>query len=146
MVIKDNTIYLVGAINVSSEKDKDNNPVFKYDAGIVLYNTSGKYLGKYSIEDEIYHRFNSVILDNNYLILTGLLDINGIYKGNKQDSMLIKFDLEKKSFFDKKVYQEKNDYVINKIVTLDNKYIIGTSKTNCSIFGCEYEPFVSMYK
>ena len=146
MVIKDNIIYLVGAINVSNEKDKDNNPIFKYDAGIVLYNTSGKYLGKYSIEEEVYHRFNSVILLDNNLILTGLLDINGIYKGNKQDSMIIKFDLEKKSFFDKKIYQEKNDYIINKIVTLDNNYIIGTSKNNCSIYGCEYEPIVSMYK
>lgn len=146
MVIKDNTIYVVGAINVSDEKDSNGNQIFKYDAGIVLYNTSGKYINKYSLGDEVYHRFNSVILNDKELILTGLLDINAIYKGDKENSMVIKFDLDSKTFTDKKLYQEKNDYIINKIVTLDNNYIIGTTKTNCSIYGCEYEPLVSIYK
>lgn len=146
MVIKDNTIYVVGAINVSNEKDSNGNQIFKYDAGIVLYNTSGKYINKYSLGDEVYHRFNSVILNDKELILTGLLDINAIYKGDKENSMVIKFDLDSKTFTDKKLYQEKNDYIINKIVTLDNNYIIGTTKTNCSIYGCEYEPLVSIYK
>ena len=146
MVIKNNIIYVVGAINVSNEKDKDGNQIFKYDAGIVLYNTSGKYLDKYSILEDTYHRFNSVILDDNDLILTGLLDIDGIYKGNRQDSMIIKFNIKDKKFYDQKLYQEKTDYVLNKIISLDQKYLIGTSQTKCSLYGCEYEPVISRYK
>ena len=146
MVIKDKTIYLAGAINVSNEKDKDGNTKFKYDAGIVLYNTDGKYLGKYSLEDETYHRFNSVILEDNNLILSGLLDINGIYKGNKQESMIIHFDLNDKKFTKKTTYLDKNDYVINKIVNLDKIIYIGTSKTKCSLYGCEYEPIINNYE
>ena len=144
MVIKDNTIYLAGAINVSNEKDKDNKPIFKYDAGLVLYNTSGKYLGKYSLEDEVHHHFNSIILDNDDLILTGLINVDSIKKGNKQDSMTIKYSLTNKKFFDKKIYQEKNDYIINKIVNLDKNYFIGASKSKCSLYGCEYEPIIKV--
>ena len=146
MVMKDNTIYLVGAINISNEKDEEGNPKFQYDAGIVLYNTSGKYLGKYSIQDDVYHRFNSVIIKDNNLILTGLLDINGIYKGKKQDSMIMKFDLENKKFYDKELYQEKRDYAINRIVQLDKNIIIGTSLSKCGLYGCEYEPIIKNYK
>ena len=146
MVIKDNIVYLVGAINVSNEKDKEGNIKFQYDAGIVLYNTSGKYLGKYSIEDSTYHRFNSVILDNDDLILTGLLDINGLHKGYKQDSMIMKFNIKESKFTDKKLYQYDNDYVISKIVNLDKNIIIGSSETKCSLYGCEYEPVIKEYK
>ena len=146
MVINKYIIYLVGAINVSNEKDENDNPIFVYDAGIVLYNTGGKYLGKYSLEDKVYHRFNSVILENNNLILTGLLNINGMKKNEKQDSMVMKFSCEDNKFFDKKIYQEKNDFIINKMVQLNKKLIIGTSKTNCSIYGCEYEPVIEIYE
>ena len=142
MVINDNTIYVVGAINISNEKDKDGNIIYQYDAGIVLYNTSGKYLGKYSLLDEVYHRFNSVILEDNNLVLTGLLDINSILKGNKQDSIIIKFDTKNKKFIEKEIISNDNDYSINKIVNLDKIIIIGTSKSKCSLYGCEYEPII----
>ena len=145
MVLKDNIIYVVGAINVSNEKDKDGNQVFKYDAGIVLYNTSGKYLGKYSLGEDTYHRFNSAVLLEDNLLLTGLLDINGIYKGKKEDSMIYKFDTKENKFTDKKLYQDENDYVINKLVKLDKNILIGTSKTKCSLYGCEYEPIIMEY-
>lgn len=147
MVIKDSTIYVVGAINISNEKDDKGNTKFKYDAGIVLYNTNGKYLGKHSLSNDTYHRFNSVILENDNLILTGLLDINSSYKGNKQDSMTIKFDLKDKKFDDFKKYQKENDYIINRIIATNNhNYLIGTSKNNCSIYGCEYKSFIEEYK
>ena len=146
MVINKDIIYLVGAVNISNEKDEKGNTKFQYDAGVVLYNTSGKYLGKYSLEDKVYHRFNSVILEDNNLILSGLLDYEGIYKGNKQDSMIIKFNLDDNKFSDKELYQKDNDYIINKIVNLDKKIIIGSSKTKCSLYGCEYEPIISIYK
>ena len=145
MVIKDNIIYVVGAINISNEKDKDGNIMYQYDAGIVLYNTSGKYLDKYSIESEVYHRFNSVILEDNDLLLAGLLDINGILKGNKQESMTYKFNLKDKKFTEEKLYQEDYEYIINKIVNLDKKILVGTSKSKCNIYGCEYEPLIINY-
>ena len=145
MVKVGNNIYTVGAINVSKEKDEEGNQVFKYDAGIVLYNTSGKYLDKYSLGDETHHRFNSVILDDKELILTGLIDVDG--KDRKQESMIVKFNLTDNKFSDKEIKSEEKDYFISKIVDIKNqKLLIGTSKTRCSFLGCEYSPFVSEYK
>lgn len=146
MVINNNIIYLVGAVNVSNEKNDEGKPVFKYDAGIVLYDTSGKYLGKYSILDKTYHRFNSVILDDNSLILTGLLDYDNFNKTDKQESMVMKFSLSDNKFKDKEIYQNESNYIINKIVQLDKNILIGTSKTKCSLYGCEYEPIISIYR
>lgn len=147
MIKIDNTIYAAGAINVSKEKDEEDNPIYKYDAGIVLYNTNGKYLSKYSLKEDIHHRFNSVINEDNNLVLTGLIDVDNHYNDERQDSFLIKFDLAKNEFSDIKIIQEKNDYIINKIKKLDNdNYLIGTSKSNCSLYGCEYESFIKEYK
>ena len=47
---------------------------------------------------------------------------------------------------DKNILSMENDYVINKIVSLDKKILVGTSKSNCSIYGCEYQPIISVYK
>ena len=145
MVLVNNTIYTVGAINVSNEKDKDGKDIFKYDAGVVLYNTKGKYLGKYSILEDTHHRFNSVIVEDNNLLLTGLLDIDN-KKKEKQDSFIMKFNTKDNKFSDKKELTDNNDYIINKIVELDKKILVGTSKSNCSIYGCEYQPIISVYK
>ena len=60
--------------------------------------------------------------------------------------MIMKFDLESNKFSDKKVYQENNDYIISKIVRLDKNIIVGSSKSKCSLYGCEYEPIISIYK
>ena len=146
MALNKDIIYVVGAINTSNEKDDKGNTKFKYDAGIVLYNTSGKYLGKYSIEDNTYHRFNSLILEDDNLILTGLLDYDSINKTDKQESMVYKFNIKDNKFMDKKVFNSNNDYIISKIIKLDKNIIIGSSKTKCSIYGCEYEPIISIYK
>ena len=146
MIKVDNTIYAVGAINISKEKDEEDNPIYKYDAGLVAYNINGKYLGRYSLKDDVHHRFNSVIKEDNNLVLTGLLDVDNNNR-EKQDSLIIKFDLDKKEFNEKKVLEENNDYVVNKILKLEkDNYLIGTSKSKCSIFGCEYESFIKKYK
>ena len=145
MVINKDTIYLIGAVNVSNEKDDSGNIKFKYDAGIVLYSTSGKYLGRYTIGDETYHRFNSAILENNNLILTGTIDVDNIRKGQKQSSMIMKFDLENNKFSDKEILEKENDYSINQIVNLNKKILIGSSKSKCDIYGCEYEPIITEY-
>ena len=146
MVMNKDTIYSIGAINVSNEKDDKGNIKFKYDAGIVLYNTKGKYLGKYSIGDSTYHRFNSGILKDDNIILTALLDYDHINKTEKQESMIVKFNITDNKFSDKKIIESEADYIINKIVGLDKDMILGSSKTKCSIYGCEYEPVISIYK
>ena len=144
MVLIDNTIYAVGAFNVSKEKDEKNQPIYKYDAGIVLYNTSGKYLGKYSLGDDVYHRFNSVIDNSQELIITGIMNANN--HDEKKESMIVKFDLSDNKFSTKEIKSEKNDYIISRIVKLNNNYIIGTSKNKCSLLGCEYQSFINEYK
>ena len=145
MTLIDDTIYVVGAINISKEKDEKDQPIYKYDAGIVLYNTSGKYLGKYSLNDDVYHRFNSVINNSKELILTGIIDVNNDKK-EKEESMIVKFDLSNNKFSDKEIRGEKNDYIISRIVKLNNNYIIGTNKDKCNLLGCEYQSFISEYK
>ena len=145
MVMKGDTIYTVGAINVSNEKGKDGKPIYKYDAGVVLYNKNGKYLGKYTIEEDIHNRFNSVILDSDNLLLTGLSDLDNKNK-DKQESFTIKFNIKDKKFNDKKVLTSQNDYIVNKIVELDKKIIVGASKSKCGLYGCDYEPIIKEYK
>ncbi len=145
MVLKGDTIYTVGAINISNEKNEEEKDIFKYDAGVVLYNTKGKYLGKYSLLEDVHHRFNSVILDNDNLLLSGLLDVDN-NKKEKQDSFTINFNLKDNKFSDKNLLTDKNDYIVNKIVELDKKIIVGTSKSNCGLYGCEYEPIIKEIK
>ena len=76
MVISDNIIYLAGAINVSKDKDENDKPIYKYDAGIVTYNTNGKYIGKYSLGNDTHHRFNAIVKDNDNLLLSGLTNVD----------------------------------------------------------------------
>ncbi len=144
MVLVDNTIYTVGAIDISTEKDQDGNKKYKYDAGIVSYNLDGKYLGSYSLKEDTHHHFNSVIHDGDELVITGLLDIDSFYNGKKQDSLVVKFSLSENKFIKRDNYQEENDYIIQKVLKFDNnKIIIGTDKNHCNLYGCEYQPVFS---
>ena len=145
MALVNDILYVCGAINISDEKDKDGNPVFKYDAGIVLYNINGKYLSKtITINDDIHNLFTSIENDDNYLYLTMLLDVDNI--NEKQRSMLVKYDLEG-NLISKENYDEKNDNVLNKLIKYNEDYLItGTSKTKCNLLtGCDYEPIIKIY-
>lgn len=144
MSLVDNTIYAIGAVNVSKDKDKDDNPIYKYDAGIVLYNTNGKYLDKYSLGKDIHHRFNSFVVRDKEFILTGLYDVDNSNDSEHQDSMIVKYNL-----FDNKFSTEeiKKDYAVSKIVNLNDKLlIIGNNHNNCGLLGCEYKSFMEEYK
>ena len=146
MVLINDTLYLSGALNISDEKNDDGSIKYKYDAGIVLYNTSGKYLGKkITLNDDIHNLFTSITTDNKYLYLTTLLDVDN--KDSKKNSMLIKYDLDG-NVVDKKVYSDNNkNNILNRIIKMDNDYlVIGTSDTKCSLFnGCDYEPVIKIY-
>lgn len=145
------TLYLGGAINVSNEKDKEGKPTFKYDAGIVAYNTNSKYLGSYSIKDNVHHRINSMLIDNNYLYVSILYDVDS--KEPNKYSMLTKYNLKDiNKLNDNVVYSQTfvNDYsyIINKITKLDNDIIyVGTTNKECKFFtGCDYQNIIEKYQ
>lgn len=146
MVKKDNIIYLGGAINISTEKDKNNNPLFKYDAGIVAYDINSKYIGNYSLKENTHHRINSLLLDGDNLYATVLLDVE-----NKdiQDSMIIKYNFDKINNLNENIISKKtyNNYIISKITKIDNDFIyLGTSNKNCTLLaGCDYQSIIEKY-
>lgn len=144
MTLVNDTLYVCGALNISDEKDKDGNTLFKYDAGIVLYNTSGKYLGKkINLNDDIHNLFTSITSDNKYLYLTTLLDVDK--SDTQKNSMLIKYDLDG-NVIKKELFNDKN-IVLNKIIRFDDNYlVVGTSNTKCTLLkGCNYEPIINTY-
>ena len=146
MVRKDNIIYLAGAINVSTEKDKDNNPLFKYDAAIVMYDTNSKYLGNYSLKENIHHRINSLLINNDILYATILLDIDN---KDTQNSMIVEFNLDNINKLNDVIIKKKtyNNYLINKIESIDNDIIyVGTTNKDCKLLtGCDYQSVVNKY-
>ena len=147
-VLRNSDLYLINwekSINGSPILDLYN--FYKMNYSISNFEQLMKqYEDKYPLEEKVYHRFNSVILEDNDLILTGLLDVNNIYKGNKVESMVIMFNLKDKKYTNQTIYHKKNDYIINKIIKLDKKILVGTSKSKCSLYGCEYEPLIINYK
>lgn len=150
MVKYKDTLYLAGAINISNEKDKDGNTLFKYDAGIVAYNTNSKYLGNYSLGDNTHHLFNSIICDDNYLYVSAILDVDN--KNADFKSMIIKYqltDIDKlnKNIIEKKVFDNDKSYLISELVNINNDLLyIGSANDNCKLLtGCDYQEFISKY-
>lgn len=145
-------LYLGGAINVSTEKDKEGKPIFKYDAGIVAYNTNSKYLGNYSIKDNVHHRINSMIIDNNYLYVSVLLNVDS--KDENKISMLTKYnltDIDKLNdniVYSKTFAENESDYIINKLTKIDNNIIyVGTTNKECKLLtGCDYQSIIEKYQ
>ncbi len=147
MILLDDKIYLVGALNTSDEKNEKNQKVFKYQAGIVTYNKDGKYLGKYLFDEDEYYRFTSITTDNNYLYLTLLTNVDKFGNDAIRNSMLVKYDLSGK-LISKEVYSDNNkNNIITKIIKNEDNYlVIGTTNDNCSIFyGCDYKSIIDIY-
>ncbi len=139
MVLVNDKIYAVGALNVSNEKDDEGNIKFQYDAGFVTYNINGKYIGKYVSDEEKHHQFNSVVSDGQYLYLSMLLDIDSYYKDGLRKSVIIKYDINEEKKISETQFDKDNNYVINKIKNIDDKYmIIGTTNAKCGFLGCDY--------
>ena len=145
MALINDTLYVCGALNISDEKDSEGNIKFKYDAGIVVYNTSGKYLGKkILLNDDIHNLFTSIATDNQYLYLTAILDVDN--SDTIKKSMIIKYDLDG-NIIKKEMFNDDKSYLLKKIIRIDDNYlVIGTSDTNCNLFtGCEYESLIKTY-
>ena len=145
MLLVDDVIYTVGAVNVSNDKDDSGNTIFKYDAAIVKYDLTGKYLETITLNDSVHHQFNSIISNGKELYLSMLIDVDSYYDGENKRSRLLKFDLENKKFSVYKEFDGDNDYIINKLAKLNKKYYyIGTSNDKCTIRGCDYQSFIEL--
>ncbi len=152
MTLVNDKIYVVGAINVSDEKDAKGNTVFKYDAGLVIYNKNGKYLGKASIQDENHHRFISVNQKDDKLLLIANTNVSDDLSKKNNNSILMSYSLsgdqslDNKSKFTKvKDLSEETNYIINKVYEdkeANKKVCIGTENTKCGTLGCEYHPII----
>ena len=139
MVLVDDKIYVVGALNISNEKDDEGNIKFQYDAGFVTYNINGKYIGKYVNGDEKHNQFNSVISDGKYLYLSMLLDIDSYNDDGLRKSVIIKYDINEEKKISETKFDKDNNFIINTIKSIDNKYmIVGTTNASCGVLGCDY--------
>ena len=139
MVLVDNKIYAVGALNVSNEKDDEGNTLFKYNDGLVIYNKDGKYIGKYVMEDEVHHAFNNVVTDGTYFYLATQLDVDSYYDGGVRKSMVVKYDIKEEKEVQKIVFDSTNDFLVNRLIEMDKKYMmVGTSNDKCGFLGCDY--------
>ena len=146
MIIHDNKIYAVGAINTSNEKDAEDNPIFKYVAGFVVYDINGKYVNKVLMGEDVYNEFNSVIEIDNKLYLSTLLDLDKAKETKIQKSALIQYDIEKNEFTDTYKFPGNKNFVVNKLINIDNKIMyIGSSNNKCGLYGCDYQNILDYY-
>jgi len=140
MALIDRNLYLMGAVNISNEKNDKGDTIFKYDAGFVVYNIDGKYLDKFELGEDVHHRITSVLYDGNFLYMSMLLDVDTYYDGGKRNSVILKYDLNDKKVIDRITFEGNNNFVINKLENIDNKKMyIGTSNNHCTFRGCDYE-------
>ena len=150
MSVFEDKLYVVGALNTSNEKDSEGNIKFKYDAGFVTYNMSGKELGKVTLGRDKHHTFTSSIILDNALYLIMQKDVDTYYDSGKENSVLLKYNLtdnEKKEFTELKDFTDSNDYVIKKIILMDNQILLnGTENNTCNLYGCDYKPVIKYYK
>ncbi len=146
MIKKNDKLYVAGAINVSNDKDEEENPIFKYEAGIVIYDIKGKYIGKEIFENGIHHRFNSAIESDDKILLSMLLDVDNV-SSEKQNSALVKFNFKDNSFTEELKFNDKNNYIINRVVSNNDKILyVGTSDNKCTLFGCDYTNILDYYE
>ena len=129
MSIYDNKIYLASASNVSSLKDDNGNLIYSYDAGLVIYNTDGKYIRRYTFGGNNLDRYNAVLVNNNGIYLVGSsksndIDIANFPKNSSQMGIFVKYDFNG-NVIDKAYYGGNNTDILSKIIeSNDNSYLI----------------------
>ena len=144
-------LYIAGAINVSNEKDEKGQTKFKYDAGIVVYNINGKYIGKYTLGEDVHHRINDIVVNDNKLSVLINLDVDSYSKGGIQNAMIMHYQLTDditkigNNFISKKTYQSEHNYILNELKYIGNKMmVVGSTDDNCGIYGCDYKPVIDV--
>lgn len=151
LLIKDNKIYLSGAVSSSDTKDEEGNPIYVNDAGIVVYDTKGKYLNKYTFGGSGNERYNSMILDNDNIIVVGVTDSSDIDIENYPEyktttGIMVKYDLEGNIVAKTYIGGEKEDQ-LSRIIKIDNNKCLVTGTTNSikGLFGYDYRPILNYY-
>lgn len=144
MFINGDKIYLSGAVNVSDLKDEEGNTIFQYDAGIVVYNTKGDYLNKYSFGGTGFDRYNSMLLDDDKIIVVGSsmssdIEIDGYPDGESQNAILMIYNLDGE-LLEKNYYGGQKKDLFSKVVKEDDKYlVVGTSNSKLGLLGHDYK-------
>ena len=150
LAIKDDKIYLSGAVNVSNQKDSEGNPIYKYDAGIVVYNTSGKYLNKYTFGGSNNDRYNSMYFNEDNIIAIGVtmskdIDIPDYPKYETKTGIIVKYDLNGK-ILEKTYFGGEKEDIFTRIIKVDDKYlVVGTTNSERGLFGNDYQPIMNTY-
>jgi len=149
--IKDNRIYLTGAVNVSNQKNEEGETIFKYDAGIVTYDLTGKYLNKYTFGGNDIDRYNSMIMNEDNIIVVGItkssdIEIENYPSYETETGIIIKYNLDGE-ILEKRYYGGEKQDLLVKIIKLknDNNMIIGTTNSNRGLFGYDYKPIIEVY-
>lgn len=126
-----NKLYISGAVNTSNLKDEQNNPIYKFDACIFVYDLNGKYLTKYITGGESDERFTDLMINDDGIIAIGYTKSKDLYKENydNETGYIVKFDLKGK-VINTEYYGGKNhDNLSNIIDNKDNYLIVGFSNS-----------------
>ena len=122
--LKDDKLYIASSYNVSEEVDENNEPIFKYDACIFVYDLNGELLNTYSIGGEKDERFYSLILLENSIVAVGHtsssdIKINGLkYKEEMTEGVLVEFSYDGKVLNTKAYGGKKNDTLTDITVSI----------------------------
>lgn len=150
IAINDNKIYLTGAVNVSNQKDAEGKPIFKYDAGIVVYDMKGKYLDKYAFGGSESDRYNGMYMNKDNIIAIGVttssdIDIPSYPKYETKTGILVKYNLDGE-ILEKTYFGGEKEDILTRIIKVDDKYlVIGTTNSNRGLFGYDYQPLINLY-
>ena len=149
--IKDNKIYLTGAVSISDQKDEKGNDIYKIDAGLVVYDTKGKYLNKYTFGGSSNERYNSMIMNDDNIVVVGITNSKDIdipnYPGDAtENGIIVKYNLNGE-IIDKQYVGGKNIEQLTKIIKLsNNNYLVtGTSNSEKQTLGYDYQPIFNFY-
>ena len=121
MELKDDKLYIAGGYNSSLEKDEEENPIYKYDACIFVYDLNGELLDIYDIKGDSEEHFNSLILLDSKIVAIGYtkssdIDINNLnYQEKKSEGIIVEYDYDGK-ILNTQSYSGKNNEMLNEII------------------------------
>ncbi len=124
MVLKDNKLYIAGAIAVDQKDD-----VYFYDAGYAIFQTDSKYLDRVVIGGSNFERVSDILIDNDQIILLGSTNSNDFNKkklSGTQTGFILTYDFNN-NLVDEYYYGNKDNNIFNNIIKDDKYTICGTT-------------------
>lgn len=135
ILVKDDKLYIASSYNSSTEKDKDDKTIFKYDACIFVYDLNGELINQITLAGSSDDRFNSLVLLDDRIVAVGYTKSNDIkldglkYKKDMTESFIIEYDYDGKILKSKVYGGSKND-VLNDIILAIPDTVNEINKTN----------------